>query len=69
MSSEAPLNPNALTPEQLAMLLSKGSANRWRITAQEIVQDMESGLPTNSDGTLNLMTYSAWLIQQRGRGK
>ena len=69
MSPEPPLNPNALTLEQLAMLLSKGSANRWRITPQEVAQDVASGFPTNADGSLNLMTYSAWLIQQRGRGK
>lgn len=67
MTANSPLNPNALTPEQLALLLTKGSANRWRATPQEVAQDLESGCPTNADGTLNLMTYCAWLIQQRSK--
>lgn len=48
------LNPNALTPEQLAMLLTKGIANRWRVTAQQLAEDLESG-------------YSAWLLIQQRR--
>ena len=65
--TDSQLNPNALTPEQLAMLLTKGSANRWRVTAQQLIEDLESGCSTNPDGTLNLMTYCAWLIQQRSQ--
>jgi hypothetical protein len=63
------MNPNALTPEQVALILSKGSANRWLVTEAEVRADIEAGLPTNPDGTLNLVTYCAWLIQERGRGR
>jgi len=66
--AESPrMNPNALTPEQVALVLSKGSANRWRVTEAEVRADIEAGLPINPDGTLNLVTYCAWLIRERGR--
>lgn len=41
MSSEAPLNPNALTPEQLAMLLSKGSAIPTNNAAELLLQGFD----------------------------
>ncbi|MBX3452749.1 MAG: hypothetical protein KF777_24650 [Planctomycetaceae bacterium] len=63
------MNPNALTPHDLALILSKGSANRWRVTEDEVRADIEAGAPTNPDGTIHLMTYCAWLIRERGRGR
>lgn len=69
MAEPPRMNPNALTPEQVALVLSKGSANRWRVTEAEVRADIEAGLPTNADGTLNLVTYCAWLIRERGRGR
>ena len=67
--AEAPRkNPNALNPDELALVLSRASANRWRVTADQIQADLDAGAPTNADGTINLMTYCAWLIRERGRG-
>lgn len=68
MAESPRLNPNALTPGQLALVLSQGSANRWRVTEEEIRADSAAGAPTNSDGTIHLVTYCAWLIRERGRG-
>jgi hypothetical protein len=69
MAGEGRMNPNALTPEQVAIVLSKGSANRWRVTEADVRADIEAGLPTNPDGTLSLMTYCAWLLRERSRGR
>ena len=69
MAESPRMNPNALSPDDLALVLSRGSANRWRVTGDEVRADIETGVPTNPDGTVNLMTYCAWLIRERGRGR
>ena len=62
----APLNPNALDPDGLALVLTRGSGGRWRVTADEARADVAAGAPTQADGTLSLVTYCAWLIRERG---
>lgn len=64
MSSEHPINPLALTISNAAQLLSKAGGRL--IQPQQIEADVAAGAPTNGDGTLNLVTYAAWLSQQRG---
>ena len=54
--------PNALSPEQLATIL--GRISREHITAEMIAQDIDAGAPTNSDGTLNVIHYTAWLVRE-----
>ena len=67
MSAEnAPLDPNRLTPEQAAKLLS--AAAKVRVPVEQITTDLEAGLPQNTDGTINLMHYAAWLVKEMGRG-
>jgi hypothetical protein len=34
------------------------------ITADMIEADVEAGAPANADGTINLVHYTAWLVQQ-----
>jgi len=52
----APVNPAALTIAQAARLLS---------VAEEKVRDhVAGGLPTGPGGTINLVTYAAWLNQR-----
>jgi len=60
------LDPKALTVEDTARVLS--SAARKRIDAAKILTDIEAGAPTNTDGTINLVHYAAWLVQQMARG-
>ncbi len=67
MSTEpGSVDPNRLTPPQAAKLLS--AAAKLQIPVEQIEQDIQSGAPTNPDGTLNLMHYAAWLVKGMGRG-
>ena len=67
MSNEkGPVDPNRLTPAQASKLLS--AAAKVQIPVGQIEQDIQSGAPTNPDGTLNLMHYAAWLVKGMGRG-
>lgn len=51
-----------LTIQELVQLLkSAGSAS---ITEEAIYSNLEQGLPTNSNNTINLITYTAWLIKE-----
>lgn len=53
---------SALKPKQLAELLTKAGGRH--ITEQHIRDDVARGAPTNGDGTLNLIHYTAWLAGQ-----
>ncbi len=68
MSSEkGPLDPNRLTPEQAAKLLS--AAAKSRVPLEQIVVDVESGAPQNGDGTISLVHYCAWLAREMGHAE
>lgn len=60
------LNPQALSPDDLARLLT--AAGPAQITIDMIQADIAAGAPTNPDGTLHLVHYVAWLIKELGRG-
>ena len=62
-----PIDPNRLTPEQAAKLLS--AAAKIRIPEENIVLDIENGAPTNQDGSINLVHYIAWMVKEMGRGE
>ena len=61
-----PIDPNRLTPEQAAKLLS--AAAKIRVSVDQIREDLEAGAPRNADGTINLMHYAAWMVKEMGRG-
>jgi hypothetical protein len=61
-----PVDPNRLTPEQAAKLLS--AATKIRVPVERIREDLEAGAPSNADGTINLMHYAAWMVKEMGRG-
>ena len=61
-----PIDPNRLTPEQAAKLLS--AAAKIRVPVEQIREDLEAGAPRNTDGTINLMHYAAWMVKEMGRG-
>ena len=65
--SNEELNPNAMTVEQTAALFSK--LRRRRVPVAEIEADIEAGAPTNAAGRLNLLTYTAWMLKEAGRGE
>jgi len=52
-------DPARLTPEALAALLTR--SGEQEITEEDIGADIRAGAPTNTDGTLSLVLYSAWL--------
>jgi len=62
---KTPLDPNRLSVEQAAKLLS--AAAKVRVPAEQIAADLEAGAPRNQDGTLNLVHYAAWLVREMGR--
>ncbi len=67
MSERCPINPLALPIADAATLLSKAGARQIRV--EQIEADVAAGAPTNGDGTINLVTYAAWLVrEERGRG-
>ena len=65
-AEHAPLDPNRLTVEQAAKLLS--AAAKVRVPVEQIAADVATGAPTNPDGTLSLVQYAAWLVKEMGRG-
>lgn len=57
-----PLKITALQPETLVRLLKQSGS---RLSSREILQaDFDAGAPRNSDGTVNLIEYAAWLAKE-----
>jgi len=61
------LNPNALTPADAARLLTK--AGGQAVPLEMIQADLAAGAPRNSDGTINLVHYAAWLVREAEHGR
>jgi hypothetical protein len=59
------LDPNRLTVEQAVRVLA--AAGGRTITSDVVNEDLAHGVPTNPDGTLNLVHYAAWLVKEMGR--
>lgn len=66
MSDEGRINPLALSVPDAVRLLSKAGGRA--ISQDQIEADVVAGAPQNGDGTINLVTYAAWLSMERGRG-
>ena len=65
MSADTP-KITALTPAQTAKILA--AAGNRRITVSMVAADIQAGAPTNDDGTINLLHYTAWLVREVARG-
>jgi hypothetical protein len=65
-ASNVSVNPNRLSLEQAAKLLSAAGSREASIAA--LRKDLEAGSPANGDGTINLIHYCAWLAKEMGRG-
>ena len=58
----AKLDPAKLTPEELARVL--GQAGGKKVSVQAVRETIQRGAPTNRDGSLHLVHYTAWLAAQ-----
>ena len=65
MTAETP-KITALTPAQAAKILA--AAGSRRITEAMVRADIDAGAPTNADGTVNLVNYTAWLVKEMAGG-
>ena len=63
--SKPALNPMAMDAADAARLLSR--AGGGGVTEDMLRADIESGAPTNADGTVNLVHYAAWLVREMSR--
>ena len=61
-SDNQQLNPSALTIKDVARLLTKVGGRV--VNASMVEADIDAGAPTNSDGTLNLVHYAAWMNKE-----
>jgi len=61
-TTQPKLNPNAMSVNDLAKLLSRVGGTE--IAPEVIEQDIEEGMPTNPDGTVSVVHYAAWLVQE-----
>jgi len=55
------VNPTALTVSDLAQVLS--AAGEHTVTVEMVEADVAAGVPTNPDGTLNVVHFGAWLLR------
>ncbi len=56
------LNPAALSVTDTARLLTRVGGQP--VSEAMVELDIDSGAPTNGDGTINLVHYAAWLIKE-----
>ena len=66
MAEGPKLSPTAMTLTDAARLLS--AAGGAAVTVDMLESDVAAGAPTNGDGTLNLVHYTAWLVQEEATG-
>lgn len=57
MASSETKDLKALPIPELAKIL--------KVHEKIILEDTENGAPTNTDGTINLFNYTAWLIKEQ----
>ncbi len=66
MDGEAKLNPTALPLVDAARLLT--AVGGQAVTVEMLQADVAAGAPTNADGTLNLVSFAAWLVKEMASG-
>ena len=62
----ATLNPQALQLADMARILTASGPKP--VTVAMLEADIEGGAPVNTDGTLNLVQYVAWLVKEMASG-
>lgn len=67
MAEEGPkLSPAAMSVADAARLLT--AVGGQMVTVEMLAADVAAGAPTNADGTLNLVSYAAWLVKEMASG-
>ena len=62
----ARLSPNAMLIADAARVLTRLGGQS--VTAEMLRTDIDAGAPVNSDGSLHLAHYAAWLVKEMSRG-
>ena len=62
----ARLNPAAMPVADAARVLTRLGGKP--VTEAMLRADIESGAPTNADGSVNLVHYAAWLVKEMSAG-
>jgi hypothetical protein len=64
---DAKLDPTALAlPDAVRLLTAVGQSG---VTLEMLEADVAAGAPTNADGTINLVTYTAWMLLEMSRAE
>jgi hypothetical protein len=64
---EAKLDPTALAlPDAVRLLTAVGQSG---VTVEMLEGDVAAGAPTNPNGTINLVTYTAWMLLEMSRAE
>lgn len=67
MEKRANLTLTALSvPDVVRILLKSGARN---MTEEKVRSDINAGAPVNSDGTLNVIHYTAWIAKEIANGR
>ena len=66
MNDNAQVKLTALSTSELAGLLKRAGARY--VSEDAIREDIAAGAPVNSDGTISLIAYAAWLIKEMNDG-
>lgn len=56
------LNPTSLPLADAARLLARVGGQP--VTVDMLQADLKAGAPANTDGTINLVHYAAWLVRE-----
>ena len=66
MDDQQPFRPDKLRPADLAEILS--AVGPKPVTVEMLQADFDDGAPINDDGTINLVSYLAWLLKETTPG-
>ena len=64
---DAKLDPTALALPDAARLLT--AVGQSGVTVEMLEADIAAGAPTNPNGTINLVTYTAWMLLEMSRAE
>ncbi|MAE40899.1 MAG: hypothetical protein CML07_08290 [Psychrobacter sp.] len=60
--SKKQLDPKAMSIADAARVLAASGSKH--ISADSLRADMEAGAPSNPDGTISVVQYTAWLVKE-----
>jgi hypothetical protein len=65
MTAENP-KITAIRTKKLVEILQKSGSRE--VTEETIAADIEAGAPVSENGTINMIEYAAWLVENHGGG-